>query len=316
MFLHSYIPNAVLLDFGFYQIRWYGLCLTLAVAGGFFVVWKLLKTSLNPLLIKEGGSKSSPPLQGGGLEGVINLLFWIAIGGIVGGRLVHVLTFFDYYWHQPWQILAIWNGGIAFYGVFIGGLIAVILQNGCHSEESRARDDEESRENATRSLTPIAIGVRDDKKKAILSLLDVLVVGLVFGQFIGRWGNWFNQELFGRPTNLPWGIPIDVWHRPVGLENFQYFHPVFLYESLFSLVLFLGLWQIYKKAKSSGIVLAFFIIFHSVARFFLEFLRLDAQPEFLGLRLFQWVAILEFVLGWIVYFGVKVWYNKSNKKLL
>jgi phosphatidylglycerol:prolipoprotein diacylglycerol transferase len=108
MFLHNYIPNPILLDLGFYQIRWYGLCLALAVAGGFFVIWRLIKN-------REDKDK------------IINLFFWVVIGGVVGGRIVHILTFFDYYWQRPLQIFSIWNGGIAFYGVFLGGLAAVVV---------------------------------------------------------------------------------------------------------------------------------------------------------------------------------------------
>ncbi|MDD5289988.1 MAG: prolipoprotein diacylglyceryl transferase [Patescibacteria group bacterium] len=355
MFLHNYIPNPILLDLGFYQIRWYGLILALAVAGGFFILARLRRYG-------QAGGYGGQVSDLFTKDNFFNLLFWVAIWGIIGGRLVHVLTFFDYYWQRPLQILAIWNGGIAFYGVFAGGLIAAgVLTRRVILSEARIRQLAERAKpkdssyfpydkgegppamtSSRRSRAGIHRSARNDKKNktiihhSLFIILDALVVGLAFGQFIGRWGNWFNQELFGGPTNLPWGIPIDIWHRPVGLENFTYFHPIFLYESLFSLVLFLGLYFLYKKIHchfgprpgiqesgsrigvrddKAGFVFSAFLIFHSTARFFLEFLRLDAQPEFLGLCLFQWVAIIEFILGWVVYFYVRVWYNKSKLRI-
>jgi phosphatidylglycerol---prolipoprotein diacylglyceryl transferase len=338
MFLHSYIPNAVLLDLGFYQIRWYGLCLALAAAGGFFVVLSLVRRH------QDYDGQASDSFD---KDKIFNLLFWVAVWGIIGGRIVHVLTFFSYYWQRPLQILAIWNGGIAFYGVFLGGLIAagilahrVILSEGPTAVGPKSKDPLDFPYKKGEGIPRSARNDKESKSRnskfeirnSLLFLLDALVVGLSFGQFIGRWGNWFNQELIGAPTNLPWGIPIDVWHRPLGFENFQYFHPVFLYESLFSLILFLGLFLIYRKKychaelvsasnnkipkqvrdDRAGQVFALFLIFHSTARFFLEFLRLDVQPEILGLRMFQWVAVLEFIVGLIVYFYVRLCYNKSN----
>jgi phosphatidylglycerol:prolipoprotein diacylglycerol transferase len=364
MFLHTYLPNPILFNFGFYQIRWYGLILALAMAGGFFVIYKLY-TSPSPSPPKgEGVGSSLSPYEGKRRREVFfNLLFWIAVGGIVGGRLVHVLTFFNYYWRHPLEIFFLWHGGIAFYGVFIGGLVmAWFLIRHVILSEARIRQLAER----AKSKDPLDFShetdegiprqARNDKNKknrliSILNsfflLLDSLVIGLAFGQFIGRWGNWFNQELFGRPTDLPWGIPIAFINRPAGFENFQYFHPVFLYESLFSLVLFFVLWGLYKKIYlpqpppykggeptpalplaqgevwrgltmkqfhqwNNGIVFAVFLLGHSAARFFLEFLRLDAQPEFLGLRLFQWVALAEFLAGWLVYFYIRIWYNKNK----
>jgi phosphatidylglycerol:prolipoprotein diacylglycerol transferase len=286
MFLHTYIPNSTLFDLGFYQIRWYGVILACAVASGFFVFYKLLKK-------KEIWS-----------EYFFNLLFWIAFCGIIGGRLVHILTFLNYYLKNPLQIFAIWNGGIAFYGVFVGGLLSILfLFKKYIIYNSPARLNNFSRSGG------------------LFIILDALAVALSLGQFIGRFGNWFNQELFGKSTNLPWGIPIDIFHRPIGFENFQYFHPIFLYESLFSLALFFLLLCVYKKNNngtmkqwSNGIVFSLFLIFHSTARFFLEFLRLDIQPIIFGFRLFQIVAIAEFIFGIIILIKIQKRKNKIFDK--
>lgn len=271
MFLHTYIPEKVFLDLGFASIHWYGLVLCLAIASGFLVAQKLNRRQ---------GILSADKL--------FDLFFYVVIFALLGGRLVHVLTFLNYYLKNPVEILALWHGGIAFYGVFLGGAAAIVWQS-----------------------KKIIIG--DEIKNKLLLLLDTVVPAVAIGQAIGRWGNWFNQELFGAPTNLAWGIPIDLINRPLGFENFQYFHPLFLYESLAMLVVFFLLLYFLKQSwstKAPGLIFGFYLICHGCIRFTLEFLRLDIQPLIFGLRLFQIVASLEIIVGLVLLVLIKKWYNK------
>jgi phosphatidylglycerol:prolipoprotein diacylglycerol transferase len=143
---------------------------------------------------------------------------WIVVLSLLGARLGEVLIFEPgYYLANPGQILAIWNGGLSIMGGIAGGALAVLWY-------------------CRRHLLPVP------------SYLDAAAVALPLGQAIGRWGNYFNQELYGRPTNLPWAISVDPGHRMPGYEQFSTFHPLFLYESLLNLVLFLALWQLSRRS--------------------------------------------------------------------
>jgi prolipoprotein diacylglyceryltransferase len=126
----------------------------------------------------------------------------------------------------------------------------------------------------------------------------------VLAQAIGRWGNWFNQELFGRPTDLPWGLEIDPANRPAGYEQYATFHPTFLYESLWCLgVFFVLLWADKRWRMGHGRVFALYITLYSVGRVVWESLRIDEANKILGLRLNVWTALLV-VIGGIIYLVV------------
>jgi phosphatidylglycerol:prolipoprotein diacylglycerol transferase len=185
-------------------------------------------------------------------------LFWLVIGGIIGARLWHVFTpppsmvaqgiTTRYYLTHPLDILAIWNGGLGIPGAVIGGLIALYLF--CRK----------------RGLS-FAVWV------------DIISPSLALGQAIGRWGNFVNQELYGQPTDLPWGIPIDPEHRLPGFEQHTHFHPTFLYESLWNfanMALLLWLGHRYSDRLKDGDIFLGYLIVYPVGRFWLEFLRLDS----------------------------------------
>ena len=130
---------------------------------------------------------------------------WLVLAGAVGARVYHLFT--GYNWHTGGIAGAfeVWKGGLSIWGAIIGGLIAAMV---------------------------IARKRHMDK----LALMDAVAPGLLAAQAIGRWGNYFNQEIFGGPTKLPWGLEIDIAHRPIGYERFATFHPTFLYESLYCLL--------------------------------------------------------------------------------
>jgi phosphatidylglycerol:prolipoprotein diacylglycerol transferase len=192
-------------------------------------------------------------------EIVWDMVPWLLIMGIIGARLWHVFTPSksmgvgpEYYFSHPMEILNTRQGGLGIPGGVIGGVIALIIY--------------------TRR-----------KKLSFLTWADIIAPCLALAQAIGRWGNFFNQELYGPPSTLPWAIFIDKAHRLPGYEDFSTFHPMFLYESMWSifnffLLLFLG--RTYQSKLKPGDIFWLYLIVYPVGRFFLEFIRLD--PSMIG----------------------------------
>jgi phosphatidylglycerol---prolipoprotein diacylglyceryl transferase len=186
-------------------------------------------------------------------------LFWIVLAGIVGARIWHVFSpppsmvaqgiTTGWYLMHPLDMINIRNGGLGIPGAIIGGALALWLY--CRN-----------------------------KKISFLNLTDSVIPGVALAQAIGRWGNFFNQELYGKPTNLPWKIYIDPAHRVPGYENYNYFTPLFLYESLWNLLnMAVLLWvaRRFEKWLKPGDIFYMYMIMYSIGRFFLEFLRVDAS---------------------------------------
>jgi phosphatidylglycerol---prolipoprotein diacylglyceryl transferase len=215
-------------------------------------------------------------------DDIYNLVFYAVIFGLLGDRLYYVFYAWEFYSKNLLDIFKIWEGGLAIHGAMIAGLAVVYIYAKKHK------------------LSPWLI-------------LDIFVVGLALAMAIGRWGNYFNQELFGLPTNLPWGIPILSQNRPAQFLAYQYFHPTFLYESLWNLFIFAALftWHKIRLAKykipeqvrgSGDIALAYFMLY-SLGRFGNEFLRTDYSPLVLNIRWAQLVSAIIFLiaLGILVY---------------
>jgi len=188
-----------------------------------------------------------------------DMLPWVLIGGIIGARLWHVLTPPDsmieqgittqYYLTHPLDAIAIWKGGLGIPGAVAGGALAVYIL-------SRKR------------------------KMSFLAWTDAVAPGLVLAQAIGRWGNFVNQELYGKPTDLPWAIFIEPAYRLPEFANEGYYHPLFLYESLWNILtmgILLWISHRYLKKLKKGYIFQIYLILYPVARFLLEFLRLDAS---------------------------------------
>jgi len=220
----------------------------------------------------------------------IDLAFWLIIGSLVGARLYHVLVELPYYLQRPLAIFYLWQGGLAIYGAIFTGLVILWWYT----------------------------------KKHLLNfwqLTALIVPGLALAQAIGRWGNYFNQELFGQPTNLTWGIPIDLVNRPVEYFSSQYFHPVFLYESLGDLLIFIILiiahLYIIKKTASHDLkifcyklLVICYLFLYSCLRFALEYLRIDPTPVFFNLRFAQLVSLIV-IISSLVYLIYSVLKNKK-----
>ena len=198
------------------------------------------------------------------LKHVANFAPLILFCGAIGGRIAFILYHLDYFQLNPGEMPLIWHGGWVWYGALLGGLLALIGY--CRL-------------------------VRID----VWRMADALVPGVTLGQAIGRWGNYFNQEAYGAPTGLPWGIPIDEAHRVMGYEVFQYFHPTFLYESLgdlvLALLLFYGAVRMAKQTQVRGCVALLFLISYGLMRFGLEAIRIDRVPVLAGLRVPQWSSL-------------------------
>ncbi|MHC2999911.1 prolipoprotein diacylglyceryl transferase [Microbacterium sp. HJ5] len=199
---------------------------------------------------------------------------------IIGARIYHVLTHFDFYFGEgsnPLSALYIWEGGIAIYGALIGGAIGAWL--GCRWT-----------------------GIR------FWTFADALAPGLLLAQAMGRFGNWFNQELFGLPTDLPWGLEIDypnsAW--PVGLPEGTLFHPTFLYEVVWNLIgVVVLLWAGHKFRLQWGRLFGLYLIWYSGGRIVWESIRIDPSDIFLGLRTNVWAAIFGVILGLAIFFVQK-----------
>ncbi|HSI94418.1 MAG TPA: prolipoprotein diacylglyceryl transferase [Jiangellaceae bacterium] len=213
--------------------------------------------------------------RGGEPGQVTDVAIWAVPFGIVGARLYHVLTDWDRYFgpdQDPTDALRIWAGGLSVFGAIAGGALGGYLA-------------------ARRKGMPFP------------ALADALAPGVVLAQAIGRWGNYFNQELFGRPTELPWGLEIDPDRRPVGYREFETFHPTFLYESLWAVAAAVVLiWADRRFRMGHGRVFALYVALYTAGRTLIETLRIDTggavegpAREILGLRINAWVSILLFV---------------------
>jgi phosphatidylglycerol:prolipoprotein diacylglycerol transferase len=188
-------------------------------------------------------------------------------GGLVGARLYYVAFNWDYYGPAPWKILAVWEGGLAIHGGLLGGLL-------------------------------VGGGYARWRRLPVARYLDIVAPSLALGQGIGRWGNFFNEEAFGTPTALPWKLYISPPHRPLVYAREEYFHPTFLYESLWDLVLFGLLVGVFRDrvARAPSCLFWIYVGLYSAGRFFVEGLRIDSLM--LGpVRVAQLVSLVGVVLA-------------------
>jgi len=223
--------------------------------------------------------------RGGAPEVVADIAIWAVPFGIVGARVYHVATDWDRYFgdgRDPIDALKIWEGGLSIWGAIgfgvLGGWIA-----------------------ARRRGIPLP------------ALADAIAPGIILAQAIGRWGNYFNQELFGGPTELPWGLEIDPANRPTDYVDVETFHPTFLYESVWAVVVFgVLIWADRRFRMGHGRVFALYVALYTAGRTGIENMRIDTggsvdgpAREILGLRINAWVSIALFV-GAVLYIIVSV----------
>ncbi|MBD3781766.1 MAG: prolipoprotein diacylglyceryl transferase [Micrococcales bacterium] len=210
---------------------------------------------------------------------------YAVILGIIGGRLYHVITTPEPYWGKgghPIDALKIWNGGLGIWGAIALGALGVWI--GCR-----------------RANVPF------------LLFADAAVPGVAFAQAIGRWGNWFNNELHGAPTTLPWGLTVHEWDQAAGRAVTDasgnavvagVYQPTFLYESLFLLVLGFALLAVDRRRRPwAGALFGLYVAGYPIGRIVVEKMRTDQAELILGQRLNVWTSVLVFLLGvWMVWF--------------
>jgi prolipoprotein diacylglyceryl transferase len=212
-------------------------------------------------------------------ERVYTVAYWCEPGGIIGARLYHVATDWDRFSGHLGRIPLIWQGGLGMPGVIIGGTIGAYI-------------------GARRARLPTLV------------VFDCIALGLPLAQALGRWGNYFNQELFGGPTNLPWGLEIAPVNRPAAYASSATFHPTVLYESLWNLAVFfflLWLTRHYWQRLPPGSIFAAYLAAYSFGRFFIEGMRVD-QAQYIGsLRFNQ-------VLFGVVFVAASIWFASCVRR--
>jgi prolipoprotein diacylglyceryl transferase len=203
--------------------------------------------------------------RGGDWDTVLRVAVWGVAAGIIGARAYHVATSWNEVPDEWWGPFAVWKGGLGVWGgIGLGCIVGAIV--------------------AKRSGANVAV------------LADCTAPGLLLAQGIGRLGNWWNQELYGKPTDLPWAVEIDPQHRVPGYEQYDTFHPTFLYELIYDSVM-VGVLLIVDRLFRirPPALFALYVSFYTFGRFFEELLRIDPAHEFAGLRLNAWVSIVLFV---------------------
>ena len=276
-------PGDTFLNLGFLTIRWYGLLISISVVIGLFISKKLAKSrNINPQYISD-------------------ILPSLIISSIIGARAYYVIfewrqysgnnffTSFELFNNviQIPSFLAIWQGGIAIHGGLIGGFLCILFF--CKSKNIHLK-----------------------------TFIDILIPSIILGQSIGRWGNFFNNEAFGIPTDLPWKLFIPIQNRPIEFINYQFFHPTFIYESLWNFLIFILLITIFyqqnnKNSVRPGFISCLYLIGYSFGRFWIEGLRIDPLciggiPPFCdgGLRMAQFISIFLFSSGLIGIFFLRL----------
>ncbi|HEY0617361.1 MAG TPA: prolipoprotein diacylglyceryl transferase, partial [Kribbella sp.] len=211
--------------------------------------------------------------RGGSPEILADVIMWAVPFGLVGARIYHVITDNELYFgpgKHPIDALKIWHGGLGIWGAVAFGALGAWIACRRH-------------------------------KVPFLAVADAMAPGIALAQVVGRFGNYFNQELFGKPTTLPWGLEIDPAHRPEGYTQFATFHPTFLYEAIWNLgVIAIVILADRRFKLGHGRAFALYVAGYTAGRAWIENLRIDTVNHFLGLRLNVWTALILFVAS-VVY---------------
>jgi prolipoprotein diacylglyceryl transferase len=260
-------PTQSVVQLGPLPLRMYALCILLGII---VAVW------LTGRRMARRGHESGS---------VLDVAGWAVLFGIIGGRLYHVITSPDAYWGEggdPIKALKVWEGGLGIWGAIALGALGTYL--GCRRH-----------------------GI------TFLVFADAAAPGVALAQAIGRWGNWFNNELYGGRTDLPWGLTIHEWDQPAGRAVTDAsgdpvvlgtFHPTFLYESVFLVVLAVALLAVERRRRlAPGQLFGLYVAGYPVGRVFIERMRTDEAEVILGQRLNVWTSLAVLALGvWIVWF--------------
>ncbi len=253
-------PTLSVLELGPFTIHFYALCIIAGIVVAVWIVDKRFKT------------------YGENLENVVaDVAIWAVPFGILGGRLYHVISSPNDYFGkkgEPIDALKIWQGGLGIWGANSVGAIAAFV---AYKQQMKKKD-----------------------LPAFGYFLDALAPGILLAQAIGRLGNWFNAELFGRPTDLPWALEIPQASRPSGYAEFQTFHPTFLYELIWCILIATALILVRKKL-APGQIFSAYVALYSVGRLLIEVIRIDEANTIAGLRINVWVSAIVATLALLNY---------------
>ena len=216
--------------------------------------------------------------QGGSPDTVNRVATFAVPAGIVGARAYHVITDWKSFQGRWGEVFYVWKGGLGIWGgVFLGAVVAWLVARRLHLD--------------------------------IGALFHAAAPAIPLAQGIGRWGNWFNIELFGRPTTLPWALKVPERKRPDGYESFATFHPTFLYEFLWNIaiaivVVALSAWLLTRFRK--GAAFALYVALYTLGRFFIERIRIDEASLIGGLRVNEWVAAIVFLCAFMTLYRLRL----------
>jgi len=208
--------------------------------------------------------------RGGDPEDMSTIALWAVPAGLVGSRLYHVATDWRSFQGRWEDVPALWQGGLGIPGGLMAGVMVGVL-------------------------------VARRRGLSMAGAMDVMVPTIPVAQAIGRWGNWFNQEVFGRPTDLPWALEIDAAHRPSGYSEAATFHPTFLYEGLWNVALAVFLVRIERRGVlRPGYLVGLWVFGYGLGRLWVEALRVDQASLIVGVRVNTWMALVAIVAGAVV----------------
>ena len=275
-FLNIPAPSSYLLELGPLSIRLYALSIIVGVI----------------IAIMVGGRRVRAI---GGPKTLVSDIAVIAVpSGVIGGRIYHVITSPEKYFGaggDPISALYIWEGGLGIWGAISLGFAGAYL--------------------AFRWLSR-----RSEISISFAQFADALAPGILIAQGIGRFGNYFNQELFGRPTDLPWALEVDPRYRPIGFSQYETFHPTFLYESIWVIAVALILIRLTSKfAAAPGRIFALYVALYCLGRFFIESVRIDEANLILGLRLNILTAIVVGIAALGIFFKLGSASGRKNHRL-
>ena len=211
---------------------------------------------------------------------IIDFAPFLIVLGVLGARLYYCLVNYSYYSEHIFQIFDFRQGGLSIHGMILGGIIGLF----CCTRYYRLD---------------------------ILKLLDAFSCSTALAQAIGRWGNFFNSEAFGMPTDLPWKLFIPIEKRPFSLISYDFFHPTFLYESLLDLLIFFILLSLYRKfLDKSGMIFVLYLLLYSFVRIGIEYLRVDSVLNIFGFPVAQWVSVLVIIVA--MFFAAYIYSRKKS----
>lgn len=212
----------------------------------------------------------------------------VVLGGVIGARFWHFVTDYHLYDQKIVEVLFIWNGGLSILGAILGGVFSLVFL--IYFDPLKLFFIE---------LDKFKKNIKND---SFLQSLDLIVFGLPLGQVIGRWANYFNQELYGLPSDLPWAIFINLENRSHDFKSYSTFHPLFLYEGLLMTMFFIWIWRKDKSKKikkwkvGQGKYFISYLIYYLIIRFFLDFVRIEKGFLWFGLFGINQIIIMMFLI--------------------